>query len=600
MANNNISSLSLTEADFFSLKESFKNFLRGQDEFKDYDLDGSAMNMLLEVMAQNSYRNAFMTNMLYSEGFIDSAQLRSSLLSHAKELNYLPRSVRSAKARVRVTFEASGEAQPYTIPKGSQFATLIKSESYTFSTPEPIQAISANNTFTFETDLYEGIYVKDVYVFSGDETQKFKLTNRNVDIRSITVVVYEDGSTTPVVYNRTTTLLDLKGDSKVYFLQASENNTFEVFFGDNVLGRKPKNNATIVIDYRISSGPKGNGARAFSVDFDPTNANELLSTPILEILEVAKNGVDEESNESIRYYAPRSFQVQERAITASDYEILLKTEFPEINAVSVYGGEELDPPRFGRVYLAVDIADVEGLPEIKKDEYTQFLTRRSPFSIKPTIVEPVFTYIGLNILARYNLNLTTNSIARIKTIVTNAVMNYNQKYLNKFNSTFRLSKLTSDIDNSDLSIISNATSPVMYKKLNPTIGSPTNIEIDFAQPLFSGSPAQQSVYSADDMKTVYSTAFRYRGDTCVFEDDGNGKIRIVKYSQITRTTITEIGTVDYTLGKIMISNVLLDAYSGAHLKFYAVPADKDIYTAKNVFLSMEVDEVVINVEGIRE
>jgi len=328
MANNtNLSaSLNLTQLDFFGLKNSFKNYLRGQAQFKDYDFDGSAFNVLIEELAYNTYKNAFMSNMLMSEGFIDSAQLRTSLFSHSKELNYLPRSKRSARATVAVTFEASGVSQPYTIPKGAQFSTLIKSESYTFTMPETLSVASANTTFAFTTDIFEGVFVSDSFVFLGSPNQRFKLTNKNVDTSSVAVTVYEDGSQIGNIFKVATTLLDLTEFSKVFFLQTSETGNYEIYFGDDVLGRKPKLNSTVVVEYRVSSGTKGNGARVFSVDFDPTSSNELLATPKITTIEASKSAAEEEDNESIRYYAPRAFQVQERAVTTTDYEIALKAD----------------------------------------------------------------------------------------------------------------------------------------------------------------------------------------------------------------------------------------------------------------------------------
>lgn len=589
----------MTELDFFGLKNSLKNYLRNQQTFKDYDFEGAALNVLLEELAYNTYKSVFFTNMLHSEGFVDSAQLRTSLFSHSKELNYLPRSKRSAKAKVAISFEASGESQPYIIPKGSQFSTLIKSEAYTFSIPETLTVASANSSFSFETDIYEGVYLKDAYIFSSSSNQRFKITNKNVDTSSVSVTVYEDGSQIGDIYKMTTTLLDLTEFSKVFFLQTSETGHYEIYFGDNVLGREPKLNSTIVIDYRISSGLKGNGARAFSVDFDPTGTFELTSTPTIEIIEASQNAAEEEDNESIRYYAPRSFQVQERAVIPTDYEIALKQEFPEINAVSVYGGEEVNPPRFGKVFVAVDIRNVDGLPEAKKTAYFNFLKRRSPMAIDPIIIEPESTYIGINSLVRYNLNVTTNSINRIKTLVTTAILNYNSVYLNDFNATLRRSQLASTIDNADFSIISNITEAVVYKKINPITGSLQNISIDFNLALLDTIPAQAIQYKATDQKAVYSSLFRYNGEICMIEDDGDGIVRIVKFTKDERVRVIDIGTVNYAKGVVSLVNFRPDSYEGNALKIYGVPADKDITSSKNVILVVENDAIDISVEAIR-
>ena len=231
----------LVSLDFLQYKNSLKQYLQNNAYFKDYDFDGSNINVLLDLLSYNTFQNAFYLNMVMSESFLDSAQLKSSIVSHAKELNYLPKSITSAQATVNVVFQATGESQPYTIPKGSQFSALVKSNAYTFTTPEPILVTSANTTFSFQTDIYEGYYISDAYVFQQtDSTQRFKITNQAVDTQSIEVRVYEDGSQYGDIYKATDTLLGLDEYSKVFFLQATDNGYYEILFGDNIFGYKPK------------------------------------------------------------------------------------------------------------------------------------------------------------------------------------------------------------------------------------------------------------------------------------------------------------------------------------------------------------------------
>lgn len=593
-------SINLVDLDFHELKNSFKNYLRSQPQFKDYDFDGSNINVLLDLLSYNTHKNIFFLNMAISEGFLDSAQLRNSILSKAKELNYLPRSVRSASAKVRVTFDATGESQPYIIQKGSMFSTLIKNQSYTFSMPETITVSSANNTFQFETEIFEGVYQKDAYIYLDNiENQRFKISAKNVDTRSLTVTVYEDNSEVGDIYKHATTLLDLNYNSKVYFLQTSETGHYEVLFGDGVLGRKPKINSTIVLDYRVSSGEAGNGARSFSVDFDPTGENELLTTPELEVLEPGRNGAEEETTESIRYYAPRHFQVQERAVTTDDYEISLKTEFPEINAVTVFGGEEMDPPRYGKVFVSVDIANVDGLPESKKTEYYRFLKRRSPLSIDPIFIEPEFTYLRVDSLVRYNINITTISAQRIKTLVTDAIMSYNELYLNDFNVSLRYSPFTCEIDQADTSIVSNITDVILYKKLQPRLGMQQSFELDFGMALKQNLPSSDTKHLIGFEHTITSTPFRFNGENCVLEDTGDGVVRIYKNSGAFNVKVKDIGTIDYETGVVRLNNLVIDSYDGASFKIYVRPEDKDINITKNTIMMIEPDEIHIDVEAIR-
>jgi len=435
-------------------------------------------------------------------------------------------------------------------------------------------------------------------VFLGTTNQRFKLTNKNVDTRSIAVSVYEDGSQTGDLYKVTNSLLDLTEQSKVFFLQTSETGNYEIYFGDNILGRQPKLNSTILIDYRISNGLAGNGARSFSCDFDPTRSNELADTPLVETIEASKNGAEAEDNESIRYYAPRAFQVQERTVTPTDYEIVLKTEFPEINAVSVYGGEEVSPPRFGKVFVAIDISDVEGLPESKKTSYYNFLKRRAPLSIDAIIVEPEKLYLSISSLVRYNLNITTNSVNRIKTLATAAILDYNATYLNDFASTLRISQLSRYIDDSDMSIVSNQTVANIYKRWNPPTNSLLSTVIELDTPLIDNLPSQSAIYSGLDQKTVYSSFFKYNGEVCKLEDDGNGMLRIVKFASDERITIKETGSVDYATGRVTINNITINEYDGDAIKIYGVPADKDISAKRNIIMKLDPSEINVSVEAI--
>lgn len=588
---NNKSNLRLVDLDFDNLKNSFKSYLKSQDTFKDYDFEGSNFAVLLEVLARNTFHNAFYTNMAISEGFLDSAQLRNSLMSHAKELNYLPRSKKSAKATVKISFEASSDTQPYIIQKGSQLSTMIKSESYVFTIPETITLASANTSYTLTTDIYEGIYLQDSYIYlDGIDNQRFKITNKNVDVSSVNVVVFEDNEEIGTTFKSTNTLLDLNHSSKVFFVQTSETGYYEIYFGDGVLGYEPKKNSKIVIDYRISNGVNGNGARSFSVDFDPTTRGELLTTPVVEVIEPAHNGADEESNESIRYYAPKHFQVQQRAVVDTDYEIMLKTQFPEINAMSVYGGEEANPPQLGKVFISLDLKNVEGLPSSKVDEYKSFLKDRSSYGITPVFVEPEYTFVKIESKVRYNLNLTTNSANRIRTLILNEIMNYNEVELNDFNTVLRNSNLISLIDDTDPSIISNITDVSIYKKMvNPSTTAESNYVINFGMPLGGNKPI-----------TIGSSAFTLSGQTVEIVDDSKGYLYVIKQGDRTNSYIRKVGSVNYDTGLLVFENFMPHSYIGPVIKIYAYTRDKDISTTKNNIILIEANEVHIQVEGLNE
>lgn len=601
MTTSSNTSVNLLPLDFTGIKNSLKEHLRGQAAFQDYDFEGSNMAVLLDILAYNTFLNNFYVNMDISESFLDSAQLRESILSRAKELNYTPRSARSAKARVSVSFEATGESNPYTVAKGSSFTTVIKNDAYVFPIPETIIVASSNNTFQFETDIYEGVYIKDTYIFDSTlEVPRYRISNKNVDTTSITVVVYEDGQVVGDNYTFAQSLLGINEKSKVFFLQTSENGFYEIVFGDDVVGRRPKLNSTILIDYRISEGTKPNGAREFSINFDPTGTSELLSTPEVKVISSAQNGAEEESTESIRYYAPRHFQIQERTVTTTDYEIALQTQFPEINAVAVYGGEDLNPPIYGKVFVAVDITGVDSFPDSKKQEYYSFLKSRSPLSIDPVFVDPDYLYLDINTVVRYNLNISKSSRDRIKTIVTDTINNYVDENLNSFNSTLRYSNLLGLIDDSEPSIVSNDTEVRVYKKIIPVLGTSQNIDINLNLPLKNDIPYHGDVHRAIDVHTITSSLFTYNGDQCTVDDQGDGTLAIMKTTGNFAVKVVDIGTVDYETGLVKLINFNISDYQGDSLKIYARVRDKDITSQRNTILTLEPSNLLVSVEAIRE
>lgn len=591
MANSAIASLDLLSLDFEGVKRSLKSYMKNQTAFKDYDFDGAALNVLLDIMAYNTSKNIFFYNMDISESFLDSAQLRDSVLSRAKDLNYTPRSSKSARARVRVNFKATGESQPYVLPKGSGFSSIIKNENFFFAIPDAITIASANNSFTFDTDIYEGIYLKDSYAFPSDiDNIRFRISNRNVDTSSITVVVFEDSSLIGHQYTRAMTLLGLDETSKVYFLQASENGYYEIIFGDNNIGRRPKTNSLVVIDYRISTGSKSNGARSFLQNFDPTGeVSELTDNVEVITLENAKDGDYPETIESVKYYAPRHFQVQERAIVPSDYEVVLKTEFPEINAVSAYGGEDAKPPQYGKIFIAVDLKGIEGFPISKQEEYTRFIRKRT--MLEPVFIEPSFLYFRVESKVRYNQNVTTVSPIIISSLVYDTITQYNLDNLNDFGVELRKSPFTTAIDETDISILSNLTTISCYKKFNPVIQEFNDVLLNF------GFAFNQNLDI--DERTVQSTVFQTNGIRAKIKDDGLGKLWIVTNEFGREKNVTELGTVDYSKGELKLNHFYVDSYEGPAIKLYVRPLDEDIISPKDTIASIESDEIIITVEALK-
>lgn len=591
------SSLILSNLDFDTLKNTFKAYLKSQDRFRDYDFEGSNMSVLLDVLAYNTFHNSFYLNMVGNEMFLDSAQLRDSVVSHAKELNYTPRSFTSARATVALRIRSTNTAKrSLIIPKGYSFTSRLLNKSYTFSVPVTTVVdqfvVRGPNEIEFQLDnldVFEGFYVNESYTYTGGQPPRMMLTNKNVDLSSISVTVIEDAGSTVLNYMRAQSLFDLDRNSEVFFVQGAENETYEIMFGDGVTGRRPKTNSVINIEYRLSNGQLPNGCNVFTPDTPIQGETNITVSTVA----VAAGGNISESIESIRFNAPRHFTAQERAVTTEDYETLLTINFPEINAVTAYGGEDLDPPQFGKVFVSVDLKDVDALPDIKRREYLRFLRPRSPVSIDPVFVEPEYTYLGVNSKINYNINITSLTQDDIRTIAGTAMQQFSETTLNNFNRTFRYSRFIQAIDDSQLSIVSNETQITVIKLVTPLTGEFLTFDVEFGVPL---SVIQSTVEDGVSF-AVSTTPFVYKGFRAFLRDDGNGIINVL--STATEAVIDTVGTVDYQTGRVQLANFRVDGLIGPNIKFIATPLNKDISTTNNVILNILEEDIVIDVNPIR-
>jgi hypothetical protein len=622
------SSIVLTQLDFDSYKDSLKTFLKSQDRFKDYDFDGSNLSVLLDVLSYNTYQNAFYLNMISNEMFLDSAKLRDSVISHAKELNYLPRSFRSSSAVIKLVITSSDSAKrSIVIPKGTSFTSRVDDFTYNFSTTENYVITNrtpSGSNFVYESEairVYEGNYLSDTYTVNYDRPLNYKISNKRVDLESLLVTVFEDNGTTVQTYKRATSLFGHDGNSKVFFLQPGIGDTYEVVFGDGVVGRKPKNNSVCIIEYRTCNGELPNGAFKF------INTARIDNEPnvVIETITAATDGAVAEDLTSIKYNAPRAFTTQERAVTSEDYENLLKANFPEINAVVAYGGEDASPPQYGRIFLSIDLQEVDGLPKIKEAEYKRFLRSRSSVAIEPLFVSPDYTYVYVNTNIKYNINLTGLNPEDIRTNVIDSILNHASTNLNNFGRTLRYSRFIRDIDAAETSIISNETEVELVKYLTPVLSTtvtstPTstsgslvslatsgvvssgqNVTIDFKNPLRNDVPGKSAEHLIGDIHIVSSSTFTYNGlPNCRLEDNGDGIMRIINTSGTQHRTILDIGTVDYDTGIIRINNFNITNYTGTSLKVYAKPRNLDITSSQNVILNILENDVDVTIEQIRE
>lgn len=592
-------SISLINLDFDTLKASFKEYLKSQPIFKDYDFEGSNLSTLLDIITHNTYLNLFYLNMSNNEWFLDSAKLMESVMSNVKDLNYLPRSFRSAVANVDIVISSNdANKTSVVIPKGTSFTSRLGSNNYTFTTDQNIIATKTNSGFRANNvEIFEGPYISETFVMNYSDTNQFILQNFNVDTTSINVTVVEDMGNSVLPYKQATSLFGYDSKSRIFFIQPSGANKYEVIFGDGVIGRKPKDNSTILVEYRISSGELPNGLREFVTDGaidGETDIEILTNSP-------ASSGAVKESIEEIKYNAPRAFTVQERAVQEDDYETLLKTNFPEINVVSAYGGELEDPPRFGKVMIAVDLKETDGLPLSKISTYKKFLKQRSSLSIDPVFINSAYMYIRVVSNVKYNINLTTLNPNDIKMFALSAVMDYSNKNLDDFKTVMRYSRLTRAIDDSHDSIISNETEVYAIKHVSPLFNRPQNIDIKFDLPLYIRAAITTDNHTIEGDSIISSNIFYLDGETCQLEDNGNGIVRIMAIQNDKHVFVKNVGTVNYDTGLIQLINFGLNSIEGSNvLKVYAKPRSNDIYSNKNVILAILEEDVIVNVQQVRE
>ena len=593
MANTTIDLVGL---DFNSLKNNLKSFLQNNTQFKDLDYEGSNINLLLDVLAYNTYLNSFYTNMVASEMFLDTAQLRDSVVSHAKELNYTPRSFASAQAQITVDITPTSNVTSIVVPQYTSFTTRVGSNTYTFATDSTNIITQANNgVYSIDLTIYEGIVTTETFVVSSaNSQQRFVISNQTVDTSSFVVDVYEDGGQNIITYLKQDKILDISSTSPVYFVQGAENQQYELVFGDNVFGRRPKDGSTIVVKYRISSGELPNGSTTFVSDsaIDGHTNIEVTTTSI------ASGGAVSETIESIRFNAPRNFQSQERAVTAHDYETLLLSKFSDIQAISVYGGEEIDPPQYGKVFISTDLYNADGASETRKKIFKQYISDRSPLTIDIMFVDPVFMYVKITTNVYYNANITTKTSSDILTAVQAAISNYNTTNLENFKTTLHYSNLVRDIDLCDPSIVSNDTTALIALKFIPITNAVNNITLDSYNEIQSNVGVVQTAADVHYGENLKSSSFTYRNVRCILVDDMIGNVFIAALRSEYIEILQKVGSVDYKRGRVQLVGFNVSSFDGNSIEIYLVPKSKNINGVNNVITKINPVDVTVNVVGV--
>ena len=595
------SKLNISQLDFDAIKANLKQFLSNQDHFKDYDFEGSGMSILLDLLAYNTHYLSYNANILANEMFIDTADLRDSIVSLATALGYTPNSAKASIADINVVVNnATGSS--ITMNPGTQFTTSVDNVNYNFVTIGSNTITPVDGVYTFSNlKIYEGTYVTYNYtVDTSDVDQKFLIQSNNADTATLTVKVQNSSTdTTIATYTKATSITQLDSESKVYFLQESEDGKFEVYFGDGVIGKAVENGNIITLQYVVTNKTAANGAKSFALSGNVGGFSDVSIT----VNSNAADGSDAETNDSIRFNAPRSYSAQDRAVTVEDYKTKVKELYANAQAVSAWGGEDAEVPFYGRVYISILPKSGSNLTETTKSNLITELKKFSVASVTPEIIDTETTNLILNVSAKFDQKVTTKSSDTLKTDITTTLTNYNTNTLQKFDSIFRHSKLVGLIDSTDSSILSNITTIKLRKQFTPTLNSSTKYTLNFSNALYNPHSGHNMVSGG----ILETSGFKIDGDaTNVYflDDDGQGNVRRYRFDGSTRSyASSNQGTIDYSTGQVIINSLNISSLENIRgatttvLEVTVKPDSNDVVPLRNQVLSIDVANSTVSVEA---
>ena len=596
-------SLILSSLDFDTLKQNLKLYLSNQSAFRDYDFEGSNINVLLDVLSYNSYLNSFYMNMIASEMFLDSAQKYDSVVSHAKELNYSPISASSSSANINITFETSGLDGTLYVPKGTRFTGSNENGSYEFVTRGDNYYYSSNDTFTANNlQIYQGSYFQDAFI--QDDTQEnllFKLSNQNVDIDSLSVTVVENAGANTYTFKKADNLFGLTSTSEIFFVQGAENNRYEIVFGDNILGRKPQHLSVITAEYVVCNGEDADDVSTFSLLEDLTLENGGSISASITTVSSSNDGSSQENITSVKYNAPRHFATQYRAIATDDYSSLVISKFGgRVDDIVVYGGQDLHIKQYGRVVLCIKPSGSTIASDNLKNEIVNYLEDYIALPNRVIITDPDTFYCHIMSDVQYNTATGTKTLSEIKSDVSSEIITFSTDHLEKFGNDFRYSKFVTHIDDINTSITSNDTQVRLLKEVTPELNTTTSFVINFSNELEGRKTLCTGIYHNNVVLTT--TQFTYVGEDdsettlAQIKDDGNGNLLVYKTINGENITIkSNIGSINYTTGEVEVNNIKISSYQTS-IKFLVNTKNKDIIASKNMILYISTSYVTVNTQ----
>ena len=579
--------------DFEDIKASLKDYMRAQTDFTDYDFDGSALSTLIDTLAYNTYYTAFNTNMVVNELFIDSATLRDNVVAIAKQLGYRPKSATSPTAYVSFTVNYTNPTTDteLLLKKGTGFIASYDNNVYQYVVTDDVKAQVINNVATFtDIEVKEGTQLVNTFTVNTSlKSQRFILDNPNIDTNTIRVKVFPTGGSFSEPYLVADNILGVDATSKVFFLDEIEDQRYEILMGDGVLGKKLENNARIEVSYLTTAGPESNGVRTFvfsGVLENPNGVSPSAFTTSITSTTASAGGEEIESTQKIKYTAPKAYGTQDRAVTADDYEAIVRQVYPATSDIIIFGGEDQEPPEYGKVFIALKPKDASYLTSLTKKSIVDELKKFVVASVEPRLIDPSILFVELTSKIYYNSSMTDQTPSQIRDKVIGGVQSYlDTSDTEKFNGKFRYSKMVGVIDDADKSINSNLTSVTMRKDFYPSLNSTFYYEVCF-----------QNAFDEDcDDPVLSSTGFRVTEypNFDVYVEDRNKKIVLYRLDSVTGEKVvldSDIGDIDYVKGELKMYNltIIKGSFFDNRISVRVKPLSNDIKALREVYLDVDV------------
>ena len=601
-----------TNLDFDQIKTEIKSYLRANSNFTDFDFEGSNFSVLIDTLAYNTYINAFNANLVVNESFLDAATVRENVVSLARNIGYVPRSSSSAKAQVTFSVPTSTTSQFITLKAGLVAVGNFDNTSYRFSVPEDISAPVKNGFAQFGSatkpvTISQGTYLTRQYIVVGSVDQRFILDNPNIDAASIVVNVKGPNETgLGREFHKVDNILNLDNTSEIFLIQEIQDERYEILFGDGYFGKKLENNSTITISYIVTDGESGNGPSVFDFqgNFTDESGNRVIPTDSIPITTVQKamNGGNIEGVSSIKYFAPRLYAAQHRAVTARDYEAIIQQVYPSTESVAVIGGEELSPPQFGTVQISIKPKNGTYVSDFDKQNILNKLKQYAIAGINQKIVDLKVLYVEIDSSIYFNTTQVSN-VDDLKTNVTSALATYSRDVdMNRFGGRFKYSKILQLIDRVDSAITSNITKVRIRRDMKVLTNQFAQYELCFGN-MFHINPGGYNIKStgftiAGSNDTIYFTDVPNKNADGTLDGSGKGVLAAIKRTEQNnlQVAVKGVGTVDYMKGEILVNtiNITSTVADNDIIEVQAFPESNDVVGLKDLYLSFNVSDSTIN------